>query len=117
MNLSAEDINAALIYWLGISQLALPENKHFTLWSQQFGLFKDGDRIWRCGGRLENVEVSPDAKHPVFLDKDYPLVILIMKDCHSTVKQGGVKATLTELCSRYWIVEGRNLLRKMYINI
>ena len=104
-NLSAEDINAAVIYWLRISQLALPNNKHFTLWSQQFELFKDGDGFW-SGGRLGNVEVSPDAINLVFLDKDHPLVTidkdhplvtLIMRDYHSRVIHGGVKVTLTQL--------------------
>lgn len=66
--LRAEDLNTALNYWIRISQATLPSKEQFSLWTQQFGLFKDNNGIWRCGGRLENSEVSPDAKHPVFLD-------------------------------------------------
>ena len=95
--LCAEDIAAALSYWLKMSQSTLPDKEQFPLWNQQFGLFKDSDGVWRCGGRLENSEMPPDSKHPVFLDKDHYLTSLIVRDCHTRVKHGGVKATLTEL--------------------
>ena len=111
--LCAEDTTAALSYWLKMSQSTLPDKEQFPLWNQQFGLFKDSDGVWRCGGRLENSEMPPALKHPVFLDKDHYLTSLIVRDCHTRVKHGGVKATLTELRSRYWIVKGRNLVRRI----
>ena len=110
--LCAEDMNAAMSYWLKTSQSTLPDQEQFPLWTQQFGLFKDSDGVWRCGGRLGNSEVPLETKHPVFLDKNHHLTSLIVRDCHTRVKHGGVKATLTELRSRYWIVKGRNLVRK-----
>ena len=111
--LCAEDMSAALSYWLKMSQSMLPDKEQFPLWSQQFGLLKDSDGVWRCGGRLENSEMPPYSKHPVFLDKNHHLTGLIVRECHARVKHGGVKATLTELRSRYWIVKGRNLVRKI----
>ena len=38
--LTTEDVSAALVYWLKVSQSALPQTRKFQLWSQQFGLFK-----------------------------------------------------------------------------
>ena len=111
--LCAEDMSAALGYWLKMSQSTLHNEEQFPLWSKQFGLFKDSNGVWRCGGRLDNSEVPPDAKHPVFLDKNHHLTSLIVRNCHARVKHGGVKATLTELRSRYWIVKGRNLVRRI----
>ena len=65
------------------------------------------------GGRLGNSAVPPEAKHPILLDKDHHLTNLILNECHERVMHGGVKATLTELRSRYWIVRGRQLVKKM----
>ena len=36
-----------------------------------------------------------------------------MRDCHARVQHCGVRATLTELRSRYWIVKGRNMVRNI----
>ena len=110
---TTEDVSAALVYWLKVSQSALPQAKRFQLWSQQFGLFRDSSGIWRCSGRLGNSAVPPEAKHPILLDKDHHLTNLILNECHERVMHGGVKATLTELRSRYWIVRGRQLVKKV----
>ena len=110
--LSAEDIKAALMYWVRVSQSALPQMEKFQQWSKQFGLFKDSCGIWRCG-RLGNSELPPAAKNPMLLDKNHYLTNLIVKECHERVMHGGVKATLTELRSRYWIVQGRQLVKKL----
>lgn len=96
-----DEINAALMYWLKISQASLSESKHLQQWSMQFDLFQDGCSVWRCGGRLEN------AKHPILLNKQHHLTLLTVKECNERVMHGGVKATLTELCSKYWLVQGR----------
>ena len=112
-SLSTEDVEAALHYWLMESQLALPGTDKFEVWSKQFGLFKDPSGLWRCGGRLKNSEVSFSAKHPVLLDKDHWLTTLIVKDCHKRIMHGGDKATLTELRSKYWIVRGRQLVKRI----
>ena len=111
--LTTEDVSAALVYWLKVSQSALPQTRKFQLWSQQFGLFKDSTGIWRCGGRLSNSAVPPAAKHPIFLNKDHYLTNLIVNECHERVMHGGVKATFTELRSRYWLVRGRQLVKKI----
>ena len=111
--LITEDMEAALSYWLRISQLTLPHMDKFEVWRQQFGLFKDENGLWRCGGRLNNSDASFSTKHPVFLNKDHHLTYLIVKDCHERIMHGGDKATLTELRSKYWIVGGRQLVRKI----
>ena len=100
--LTTEDVSAALVYWLKVSQSALPQAKRFQLRSQQFGLFRDSSGIWRCSGRLGNSAVPPGAKHPILLDKDHHLTNLILNECHERVMHNGIKTTLTELQSRYW---------------
>jgi len=71
--LYAEDIKAALMYWVRVSQSALPQMEKFQQWSKQFGLFKESCGIWRCCGRLGNSELPPAAKNPMLLDKNHYL--------------------------------------------
>ena len=95
--LTASDLDTALVYWFKESQSTLPRSENFRIWSRQFGLFKDHNGLWRCGGRLENAGVPQDAKHPIFLEKDHYLTELIVRECHARVMHSGVAATLTEL--------------------
>ena len=112
--LSTDDVNDGLRYWLKKLQLILIEMKEFELWKQQFGLFKDSDGLWRCRGRLSNAELPSSAKHPILLPKDHHVTKLIIWDCHIRVMHSGTKATLTELRSRYWIISGRQTVRKLF---
>ena len=101
------------MYWLKASQSALPQMEKFQMWKQQVGLFQDKHGVWRCGGRLANSEVASEAKHPVFLDKNHHLTHLIIHNCHQRVMHSGVKGMLMEeLRSRYWVVGGRQLVKK-----
>ena len=111
--LTTEETEVALTYWLRLSQSTLPQIEKFQLWKQQFGLFQDDHGLWRCRGQLANSDVAPTARHPVLLKKNHPLTRLIVHDCHERVMHGGMKATLTELRSRYWIVGGRQLVKKL----
>ena len=112
--LSTDDVNDGLRYWPKILQLILIEMKEFELWKQQFGLFKDSDGLWRCRGSLSNAELQSSAKHPILLPKDHHVTKLIIWDCHIRVMHSGTKATLTELRSRYWIISGRQTVRKLF---
>ena len=103
-----------LLYIIGSeNQSALPRSKSFHIWSLQFGLFKDQNGLWRCGGRLENAGVPQTAKHLIFLLKNH-LTELIVKECHTRVMHSGVAATLTELRSKYWVVKGRQLVKMLH---
>ena len=83
------------------------------MWHQQFGLFLDGHGVWRCGGRLTNADIPPTAKNPILLDSQHYFTTLIVREAHSRVMHNGVKETLTELRSRYWIIRGRSFVRKL----
>ena len=62
---------------------------------------------------LENADVPSLAKHPILLSRDHHLTMLIVRECHERVMHRGVKATIIELRSRYWIVWGRHLIEKI----
>ena len=102
----------AELYWLRVSQVSLPQHKQFVQWKQQFGLFSDPDGLWRCGGRLENADISDTAKSPILLNVAHYITRLIVTHAHESLMHSGVKDTLTQLRSRFWIVKGRQFVRK-----
>lgn len=79
----------------------------------QFGLYSDEDGLLRCRGRLGNTDLPYSTKHPILLNTKHHVTELIVRQCHLSVKHGGVKETLTELRSSYWIIRGRNFVRKL----
>ena len=80
--------------WIRDTQSILEENPKFPSWKTQFGLFKDDNQIWRCGGRLQNADISFSSKHPILLHKDHALII---QSAHQRVQHNGVKETLCEI--------------------
>ena len=68
-------------------------------------------KIWRCRGRLGNSDFPYNTKHPIILPKDYPLTRLVVQRAHHCVVHSGIRDTLTELRSHFWIPQGRALVR------
>lgn len=75
------------------------------------GLFADGKGVYRCRGRLENSTLPYKAKYPALVPAKNHLSSLIVQECHERVKHRGIKDTLTELRSRYWIPRGRQVVK------
>ena len=107
------DIDRARLYWLRDAQSQLQQDNKFSLWRHQFNLFLDQSQLWRCGGRMSNSDLPLSAQAPILLDKGHPLTALIVMDAHRRVMHNGIKETLTELRSAYWLVRGRQFVRKV----
>ncbi|KAL5475814.1 hypothetical protein EMCRGX_G025680 [Ephydatia muelleri] len=112
-NLTGADLMKAELYWIKAVQCALQCNERFSMWKQQFGLFLDELGVWRCGGRLSNAELPQASKHPILLDNTHHFTVLVIRECHERVMHNGVQETLNELRSKYWIVRGRSIVRKL----
>ena len=110
-NLEPQEIAEAERLWIIQSQSKLMQDKEFDIWKKQFGLFLDQTGIWRCGGRLGNADIPYGTKHPIFLSKQHFLTKLIVKNAHERVMHNGVKDTLTEVRSKFWIVKGRSFIK------
>ncbi len=108
-----DDLVKAEALWMTESQQVLVRDKNFTQWKKQFDLFQDDHKIWRCGGRIQNADLPFSAKHPVLLAKDHFLSALLVRRAHERVFHSGVKATLTELRSQFWIVRVRSFVRQI----
>ena len=110
---SLEHIDRARLYWVKDSQASLLEDSKFPLWKQQLGLFLDQFGVWRCGGRMHNSCLPSAARAPILLDKRHRLAMLVVMDAHKRVLHNGVKETLSELRSTYWLIRGRQFVRKI----
>ena len=109
--LTVQDVAEAEEMWIRENQFSLALNSKFSTWKVQFGLFQDECGLWRCGGRLHHANVPFISKHPLLLDKKHHLAFLIVSEAHRRVQHNGVKETLTEVRSKYWIVGGRSVVR------
>ena len=92
------------------------KDRNINQWKRQFTLFQDDDKVWRCGGRLQNSNIPFATQHPILLHKYHFLTTLLVKRAHERVAQGGLKATLTELRSQYWVVKGRSAIKRILSN-
>ena len=108
-----QDIAVAETLWIKEIQTSLTKNPKVDIWKKQFGIFTDHQGIMRCTGRLAKAELPTSLKHPILLEKDHHITSLIFVDSHKRVMHGGVKSTVTELRGRFWIVQGRQFVRKL----
>ena len=66
----------------------------------------------RCHGRIGNAPCPYETKYPAILAKGDPFTNLVIWASHNKVMHNGVNDTLTELRSRYWITQGRQVVKK-----
>ena len=93
--------------WVNECQKELLSKGDFANLKKQLQLFSDENKIWRCGGRLKNDELSYGAKYPIVLPSKHYFTELVIRRAHNRVYHNGIKETLTEVRSLYWIVKGR----------
>ena len=75
--------------------------------------FADSDGILRVGGRLEMSNLPYDAKHPLILPKKHHISKLVHAHIHNQGHHNiGVNFALAELRQRYWIVNGREEIKR-----
>ena len=112
-SLTAEEFDNAERMWLiEIQKSSVCNLPKFKQLQKQLDLYIDESGLLRCRGRLQHVNIPFSAKHPILLPEHHHLTSLIIRDCHHRVLHGGVKQTLSELRSRFWLVRGRQQIRR-----
>ncbi|XP_076068358.1 uncharacterized protein LOC143040809 [Oratosquilla oratoria] len=69
--------------------------------------------ILRVGGRLINLELPLDMKHPVILPHEHHVTSLIIQHYHMKVGHMGRQAVLNQLRQKYWVIKGNSAVRKV----
>ena len=110
---STEKINQARLRWIRQMQTHMTQDKNFPTWKHQFGLYEDEQGLWRCGDRMSHSSLPPSAQNPILLSKDHYLTKLLILDAHKHVLHNGVRETLSELRSTYWVIRGRQTVKKI----
>ena len=111
--LTTQEIVAAQKLWIKSAQDELSCESKFEQVVNQLGDVKDQDGIYRCHGRLKNSDLEQAAKQPILLPQHHILTTLIVEACHKRILHGGVRETLAELRSKYWICKGRQRVKKI----
>lgn len=78
--------------------------------------FMDNNNTMRVGGRLTNSNYAYDTKHPILLHASHHITNLIVKYYHKLLMHAGPQLMLATLRHKYWIINGRNLVRKITRN-
>ena len=115
-SLTSEEVLFCESMWIKESQKSLPLNRNFKQQCAQLGVITDKNGIFRCKGRLCNSSLPESAKFPAWLPCDHHITRLIIRDCHHRVMHNGVRETLTEIRSRFWLTKGRQVVRKQIYN-
>lgn len=69
--------------------------------------------LLRVGGRLRHAEnLEADAIHPIVLDPAHQIVKLLIQDYDDKLLHPGPERVLAELRRQYWILRGREAIRK-----
>lgn len=110
--LSTSEINQAEQSLIRHTQSYFPQEQ-LDKARKQLGLFKDADGIIRCKGRLNNSDLHLETRNPILLPRSHHVTALLIRQSHADVMHNGVKETLLQVRSRFWIVKGRQLVKKI----
>ena len=87
-------------WWVCETQRCLTNNDKFHIMKRQLNLFQDPQGRWCCEGRIHNANLPYSTQ-------------LVVLHAHERVFHNGVKETLTEIRSQYWITNGGAVVRKL----
>nr|CAH7744291.1 unnamed protein product [Callosobruchus chinensis] len=75
--------------------------------------YLDSHDILRVGGRLKYSDLPFEQKHPIILDSKHPLSQLLVATEHIRLLHAGPQLLLANIREKYWILGGRNLVRRV----
>ena len=75
--------------------------------------FVENNGLQRCQGRTNNANVPYDVKFRYLILKTHYFPKLVVIYTHAVVSHNGVRETLNFIRSQYWIIQGRNSVKKI----
>ena len=110
--LKVEEIVGSENEWVKAPHQKLKQGDNYHQLVKKFGLQKNQDGIVRNKRRLEYSKLHPDARDPIILPKEHPLTLLQVQECNTRVLHSGVRSTLAELRTRFWVPKGRQVVKE-----
>ena len=108
-----EEISCSLNLWCKQAQITLHEESDFKRNKIQLQLFQDEKGLLQCTGGVQNAPIANATKHSILMPRNHHLTKLLVYRAHGNVKHGGIRETLTDLRSTYWVVRGRQLVKQL----
>ncbi|XP_014211825.1 uncharacterized protein LOC106641806 [Copidosoma floridanum] len=69
--------------------------------------------LLRVGGRLKKSELPYNQKHPILLPSKHPINDTIIRRTHHANLHAGIQTTLYAIRERFWILNGKDQVRKI----
>ena len=110
-NISTSEYRDAEKEIIRFEQFHIKKSDKFNLWKKSLNLFFDDDGILRLKGRLENSSLKFNEKFPILLRDSHFLKLQILKS-HVEVWHDRTKPTLARLRTKYWVVRGRQIVKR-----
>ena len=110
--LEVRELNEAELELIKSAQDKLKKQSNFEQLVSKLGIVKQGE-ILRCEGRLVNSDLDLDARRPFILPRRHHLTKLILRESHEGVHHSGVRATLAQLRSKYWVPKCRQEVKRV----
>ena len=90
------------------------KDSRFDKWKKSLNLFTDNQGVIRSRSRLPDTEKFEfDQRHLVLLPSSNYFTKLLILYTHDKVCHAGVESTLTKWRLKYWIIKGRQTVRKI----
>ena len=99
--------------WFKNTQDIIKKGDKSNQMKTSLNLIEDEEGILRCHGRLQYAPVEYESKCPILLPDNNRLTTLIIMHRHQLAMHNGVRETLTQLRMKYWIVRGRQVVKKV----
>ena len=113
---TSEEIKSSKLLWLKENQNYLINESNFDDLKKVLCLQQDDEGLFRSMKRIMNADLPYDTRAPTILSRKHRLTELIVWNCHKAVKHMGVRQTLTELRSNFWITKGRSYVKNLMRN-
>ena len=115
--LTLNEIKNSEHLWIKYDQSFIRNSDYFKKLKNSLNLFDDDLSILRSKTRTNLIDnFSFDRKYPIILDKNSYLTKLFILQAHEEVCHNFVNSTLTQLRSKFWIVHGRQTVKKVLKN-
>lgn len=75
--------------------------------------YLDDKGLIRVGGRLQKSNLAFASKHPMLLPSRHRLSDNIIRETHERYHHAGIQTTLSILRQRFWLLDGKNQVRKV----
>ena len=99
--------------WIKHVQKGILNSDKYQQMKSTLGLYQDSEGVVRCQGRIGLSSLPYDTKFPVLLPREHCFTRLVILKCHEQVMHNGVAETLVQLRSKYWVVKGRQTVKKI----